>query len=96
MLRLKVYLNEKEIDEIRILRTKERNNKGEYKYKIILPKEYEYIEVWHDRLKPWHVLAEKVLKKLNKTDYNNINNRVADGLTNDLLKLFKYENKKKN
>ena len=70
MLRLKVYVNEDQIDEIRILNTGEKNKNGYYKYKVILPKGFEDLIVWHDREKGWPELVERVLKKLRKEHFN--------------------------
>ncbi len=92
MLRLKVYINEKEVDEIRIQNMNKKNEKGEYKYKVVKPKGYENITIYHDIYKPWHILIEKILHKLNKTDYNNLTNRVSE----KLIEFFDFENKSKN
>jgi len=93
MLRIVVYVNKDKIDEIRIRNTMIKNDKGENKYILTMPKGYGSIEVWHDRIKPWHILVEKVLYELNKTNYNNIINRTAD----KIIRYVRYqENNKKN
>ncbi len=96
MLRIVAYVNEEKIDEIRILNNDSKNDKGEYKYTVVMPRGYEDIIVWHDRTKSWHILTEKVLQQLNKNGYDSKANQVADKIMSYISWQEKNEKNKKN
>ena len=59
MLRAKIYINEKQIDDIQIINTGKKS-KGETEYRIkAVPCDY---YVWHRRKDGWEVLLNKVLE----------------------------------
>ena len=59
MLRAKIYINEKQIDDIQIINT-DKKYKGETEYRIkAVPCDY---YVWHRRKDGWEVLLNKALE----------------------------------
>jgi len=59
MLRAKIYINEKQIDDIQIINTGKKY-KGETEYRIkAIPCDY---YVWHRRKDGWEVLLNKALE----------------------------------
>jgi hypothetical protein len=69
MLRIICAVNNSTIDEVRVVNTGHQEN-GKHLYRIQEPAKYNYLEVYHDRKDPWHVLAERVLATLNRAGYN--------------------------
>lgn len=69
MLRIICALNNTTIDEIRIVNTGHQED-GKHLYRVQEPAKYNYLEIYHDRQEPWHVLAERVLSTLNKAGYD--------------------------
>lgn len=70
MFRIICAINDKILDEIRVINTGHVNDKGEYLYRIKIPAGYDDLEIYHNRDKSWHFLAEKVFKILNEQGYN--------------------------
>ncbi len=61
MLRVKVYINSDELEDIQIVNRKIKNEKGETKYQVKTASDSFY--VYHDRTDLWEELLIKVLKK---------------------------------
>lgn len=76
MLRIICAINEKVLDEVRVINTGHIEN-GDHLYRIRKPEEFNHLEIYHNREKPWHVLAEKALHSLNIAGYNEITYRIA-------------------
>lgn len=70
MLRAKIYVNEKEIDEIRILNIGEKTFFGQDTYKIIMPEGFSDVKIIHNRKESWNKLISKALDILNEKGYN--------------------------
>jgi hypothetical protein len=66
MLRIKIFVNLKKIDEIRIWNTDKKTKSGRYIYEIIRPKKYRGKRIYHYRKDGWQVLAKKVLEVITK------------------------------
>lgn len=66
MLILKVFVNEKQIDEINIHNMGISNKKGQRKYEV----NYKGLSftLWHNREKGWKKLAERVIRKIDKKE----------------------------
>jgi hypothetical protein len=64
MLIVKVLVNDKQIDEIGLINTGHRNEKGEYLYRFKIPADLNHHEIYHNRDEPWHILVGKALVHL--------------------------------
>jgi len=69
MLRLKILINYKELDEIRVQNTGEYDSRGKYVYKIVKPEGYEALTIKHDRDDGCIVLIAKVTNLLKTQGY---------------------------
>lgn len=65
MLRVKVFVNDVEIDEIQLVNTGHVRQKGEYLYRFRKPEELNHLEIYHLRTDPWTMLVEKALAAYN-------------------------------
>jgi hypothetical protein len=70
MFRIICTINEKTVDEIKVVNTGHKNKDGQHLYRIREPEGFNDLEIYHYRRGPWHVLAEKVLNALNKYGYD--------------------------
>ena len=62
MLTVKLAVNGRSIDELKILNVGKVNKDGEHKY-AVKTKHFDFI-IWHDRKKSWYWLMEKVINKM--------------------------------
>jgi len=67
MLRAKIFVNLDELDDIQIVNTMMQNKKGQYKYKVDVWGDS--FEVFHLRSDGWIKLMIKVLKKMQKKNF---------------------------
>jgi hypothetical protein len=66
MLKVQVYVNFREIDELGIVNTGYKVG-DDHLYRICHPK-YNHLEILHNREEKWSVLVEKVLHAMNEED----------------------------
>ena len=68
MLKVKVFINDKNIDELVVYNTRE-TKQGMNLYRFKKPKELESEEIWHKRSHSWTVLLEKMMVVFNRNLY---------------------------
>ena len=65
MLKLKVFVNDEQIDEIGIVNTGHIEN-GKHLYRFRIPNDMNHVEIYHNRNEHWAILVEKALSLYNK------------------------------
>ena len=65
MLRVKVFVNNREIDEIQLVNTGHVNKEGQHLYRFRKPDILDHLEIYHLRTNPWTMLVEEALVAYN-------------------------------